>query len=143
MKAETFEFAFGGWLIVLPIPPVPAARAKIRRYGGGYYPKRYREYRDRVAGLLKAAGKLPHYTKEQPVWVASFFIAERPKKPANDYPVGDIDNYEKAILDALTDVDVLVDDVQVVATQATKRYAEPGKEKPRVEVYIHEKQDRE
>jgi len=51
------------------------------------------------------------------------FICRRPKNPSNEYPTGDIDNYLKGPLDAITKADMIwVDDIQVISLTGTKRY---------------------
>ena len=54
------------------------------------------------------------------------FICKRPKNPSNDYPVGDVDNYLKGPLDAITTVGMLWhDDIQIIKLSGTKRYQKP------------------
>lgn len=57
-------------------------------------------------------------------WVE--FICARPAKPANTYPVGDIDNYLKAIWDSLQGRLFFKDDKQIERVTATKRYSLSG-----------------
>jgi Holliday junction resolvase RusA-like endonuclease len=52
-------------------------------------------------------------------------MCDRPHKPANAYPRGDVDNYTKAVLDQLQGNGWFEDDAQVTQLRVTKAYAEP------------------
>lgn len=114
--------------IVLPFDPIPAARPRVGRYGT-FYPKKYNEYRAQAQEILAPFRRDELVTGA--VTVQCEFIVKKPAKPANPYPSkGDIDNYVKALLDAVTKAEVFwKDDMQVTDVRATKRYCEKG-EKP-------------
>lgn len=63
--------------------------------------------------------------KTSPVAVSIHCHCKTPKKPANSYPVGDLDNYAKGILDAITQSGAIWhDDKQVVSLVITKQYSD-------------------
>lgn len=48
-----------------------------------------------------------------------------PKQPSNVWPIGDVDNYMKSPLDAITKAEIWwQDDVQIVGAFAIKRFVE-------------------
>ena len=68
--------------------------------------------------------------------VISTFVCKRPKNPTNPYPRGDIDNFEKALYDAITNSEtVWVDDTQISLVNASKRYT-IRREKPCIHVKV-------
>ncbi len=114
--------------IFIPVKPVPASRPRISQYGN-YYPKTYTDFRKELfLHLKKLKGKY------KPVGKASFsfeleLICYRPKKPSNDYPRGDCDNYCKGYMDGITYAQILwEDDIQVTEIKVTKRYQEEGED---------------
>lgn len=113
--------------ITLPVNPVPAARPRVGKYGA-FYPKNYAEWRARVKELLapfKIKSLHSHACKVQ-----LEFVVSKPAKPARQWPRGDVDNYVKAFLDAVTTAELYwYDDVAIVELVATKRYVNDG-EKP-------------
>lgn len=130
----------------LPLDPVPAPRPRIRvmelpggkRMGVAYYIGKYKNF---LVDAPKAIPKSPHFfEKGSPVEVNIAFLMRSPKKPANSYPVGDIDNYIKSILDAITKNGTYWhDDSQVIALTATKQYGEHSvTEAPGIMVNIQE-----
>lgn len=113
--------------IVLPFDPVPAARPRVGRYGT-FYPKKYNEYRSIAQEELSPFRRDKLVTG--PIRMNIEFIVKKPKNPSNPYPSkGDIDNYVKALLDAITKAEVFwKDDMQIVELKAVKRYCEEGEE---------------
>lgn len=110
--------------LLLNIDPVPASRYKATRYGG-YYPGRYTGFRNEVQPLIRKAmrGRAP-LTGDLRFSVV--FNKERPKKTDRSRPIGDLDNYMKAIMDSLNE-QLWVDDDQVVEFgRCRKQWAAPG-----------------
>lgn len=115
------------------VNPVPASRPRVTRWGT-YYSPRYKNWKTAVAGALVTIGR--PFTC--PVVVVVEHIVQKPKTTERAWPIGDIDNYEKATLDAVTQSERLwADDDQVVAMVSTKRYATPN-ETPGTYVDIYE-----
>lgn len=119
----------------LALSPVPAPRPRVRVHNGvgfAYYAGKYKTY---LAEAPKAIPESPHFfEKGTPVHVDIVFFLPKPKNPTNPYPVGDMDNYMKSILDAITKNGTYWhDDVQVTSVNAVKRYTET---EPRHEVVI-------
>lgn len=64
-------------------------------------------------------------------------VLPKPKKTSFESPIGDCDNYAKAVLDALTSSKTWGDDRQVEALVSMKRWAERDEE-PHVKITIGE-----
>lgn len=116
--------------ILLPVSPVPAARPKLARRGRRvYYPKTYADFRKQakevVPGAMMASGI--GGPLKGPLLVALAIVAKRPKTTKLDYPSPDVDNYAKAVLDALNGW-AFEDDTQVVALTVTKEWSQPSEE---------------
>jgi Holliday junction resolvase RusA-like endonuclease len=58
-----------------------------------------------------------------PLVVAMEFVCTRPKTTKREWPVGDVDNFLKGPMDALTKIEAWGDDDQVQVAYPTKRYA--------------------
>lgn len=107
--------------LVFKTKPVPAARPRISRHGT-YFPKTYTDFRNELYV------ELSRIKKQHPKTTSAFkvdieFICRRPKNPSNEYPVGDVDNYLKGPLDAITKAEMFwEDDIQVICLSGTKRY---------------------
>lgn len=119
----------------LALPPIPAPRPRVRVHNGvgfAYYAGKYKTF---LAEAPKAIPESPlFFEKGTPLHADIVFFVSKPNQPANPYPVGDIDNYLKSILDAITKNGTYWhDDVQVESVSATKRYTNSD---PRVEVII-------
>ena len=90
--------------------------------------KREKPWRSLVSDNARIAMKREQFTqfdKDVPVSVRITFFMPRPKTVERHMPTvpPDIDKLCRAVLDALTDVGVWVDDSQVVDLGATKIYA--------------------
>lgn len=110
----------------LALCPVPAPRPKVRVHNGvgfAYYTGKYKNF---LAEAPKAIPESPiFFGKGTPVHVDVVFALPKPQKPANPYPVGDIDNYLKSILDAITKNGTYWhDDTQVESITARKVYTQ-------------------
>jgi len=63
---------------------------------------------------------------EGPLLVAMEFVCTRPKTSKREWPRGDVDNFLKGPMDALTKIGAWHDDDQVQVAYPTKRYARDG-----------------
>lgn len=124
MKTTVFNVGLGG-RVDFGITPVPAARPRVGKFGT-YYPSKYNKFRKEFGELLDSLD-LPK-PRVFPVAVYLEFVLPRPANPANPFPMGDKDNYEKAVYDALQGRAFFEDDKQVVFGAAFKRYAAKGEE---------------
>lgn len=111
--------------------PVPASRPRVTKWGT-YYPKTYKDWKDKASGFFSK----PAAVASGPLHVQLEVICKRPQKLTTDIPVGDVDNYAKAALDAVNDAGIWGDDKQVVSLHVVKRYAGKGEE-PRTHIEIH------
>jgi Holliday junction resolvase RusA-like endonuclease len=113
--------------LVVPLNPVPASRPRVSKWGT-YYLKTYTRW------MKQAKLHLPDGVDEPalgagPVAVLTEFIVNRPKTTKRQWPLGDVDNYEKAAWDAITKCRaVWQDDDQILMCLSIKRYAETNEE---------------
>lgn len=108
----------------------PAPKGSYRFVRGHAIPmsKREKPWRNLVADNARIAmtrEKFTQFDKDVPVSVRITFLMPQPKTVKRHMPTvpPDIDKLCRAVLDALTDVGVWVDDSQVVDLGATKIYA--------------------
>jgi Holliday junction resolvase RusA-like endonuclease len=121
--------------------PVPAPRPRVRVHNGvgfAYYAGKYKTF---LAEAPKAIPESPiFYVKGTPLIVNVTVVLPRPMKPANEYPVGDVDNYAKSVLDAVTkNGSYWHDDVQITTLVIEKRYTDPH-EAPYFELHVRPSQ---
>lgn len=129
----------GLWQVFLPIPPVPASRPRVGRWGT-YYSKTYKTWKDLAELLLKEVTPLSPLVSA-PVFVTVSSVTQRPKTVKLLQPSPDVDNYAKAPLDAITKAQCLwLDDKQVVMLVAAKRYADVD-ETPHTFIQVGLRQD--
>ena len=124
----------GGWenqILHLPGNPVVAPRPRVSRWGT-YYPAKYK------AWMQYADEAIPQqdHTRPAHVRVELAFVVSKARTSKLTRPTGDIDNYMKAILDALTKKQFWKDDVDIVEVSATKRFTREGEE-PHTTVVIY------
>lgn len=110
--------------VEIPVTPVPAARPRVPRYGKPFYVGKYRDFRSQMD--VWVAKQQPTILLECPLFCRAEFICKRPAKPARIYPIGDIDNYLKAIWDSLQGRLYFKDDKQIESVYAIKRYSLTG-----------------
>ena len=105
----------------IPTKPCPASRPRVTSYGT-YFTKNYNDFRlDSKKFLKTIAYKYP--PSKGTFSVDLEFICYRPKNPTNTYAIGDIDNFAKAPLDAITQSKMVwEDDVQITELTCSKRY---------------------
>lgn len=115
--------------IVLWVDPTPASRPRVSRKGFAYYGKTYERYRREAKAALGAVKKPKGCPLSGSLKVRIAFYCRSPKKPSNTWPVGDIDNHIKSILDSLNGW-AWEDDVQIMWIEATKQYSA----NPRIEI---------
>ena len=115
--------------IVLWVDPTPASRPRVSRKGFAYYGKTYERYRREAKAALGAVKKPKGCPLPGPLKVKIAFSCRSPKKPSNTWPIGDIDNHIKSILDSLNGW-AWEDDVQIMWIEATKQYSA----NPRIEI---------
>jgi len=125
---ETMTTSSNPVAFFIPISPIPASRPRVSRWGT-YYGKRYTAWRKKAASEL-ALFEHPT-TLTGPLKVTLMHVVEKPKTSKLMYPRGDVDNYDKAAMDAVTNhTSVWKDDDQVVKLTSMKLFAsedaEPG-----------------
>lgn len=108
------------------IPPVAASRPRVGKWGA-YYSGPYKDFRE--AAKEKVFGILGQdfVPLQGPLAVVVEIYATQPKSTKLDYPRPDIDNYTKAVLDALNTL-LWEDDSQIISIYATKQWAEQNEE---------------
>lgn len=122
--------------VVFAFNPVPASRPRVTRWGT-YYPKSYTNWLDQAAKQLKQRLCNSTYLGEQSLLVVVESIVTKARTSKLTRPKGDIDNYTKGPLDAITKAGLhWRDDAQVEVLIASKRFAKPG-EQARTEVHIY------
>lgn len=140
-----FDIGQGVWRLYLPLPPVPAARHRVGRHGT-YYPKTYTTWMWEASAMLMQlkcdAGGGPPFITRSGVYVEIMHAVRRPPTTKRFWPRGDVDNFTKATLDAITKSKLVwADDDQVLLVIAEKRFACAG-EAPHTYVRIYtERQD--
>ena len=118
--------------VVLRMNPVPASRPRVSRYGV-HYGKKYAQWKlwmkhNLVRGTLDS---------EDDLLVCITHIGLKARTSKLSTPNGDVDNFDKAALDAITTAKgYWIDDKQVRYLFSEKRFAEKGEE-PRTEVSIY------
>lgn len=120
--------------MVFEVRGVPAPQPRPRAVNAGrharvYDPGTARVWRSRVAHLARVilASETARKPYEGPIRLAVEFRLPRPRAAkGRAFPAvrPDLDNYLKALMDALTDAGVWKDDGQVVSVLATKTYAQ-------------------
>lgn len=124
--------------LVIPVPPVPASRPRVTRWKGVYYGKRYSQW---IAGAEAALAPLSDKFKFSGYCRVDADIIVAPLKTVKrSVPRGDVDNFIKGPLDAITKAGILWDDDdQVQELYISKRFA-GAEEVPRTQLLITEYQ---
>lgn len=116
----------------LPVDPVPASRPRVTRKGFSYYAEPYRSFKKELREMVQDRYGGPRISVPCGVTIAIFKSLPKTTKLRNPKP--DVDNYAKAVLDAMNGI-VFDDDSLVVKLIVTKQWAAP-KEPGRVLVFV-------
>ena len=87
---------------------------------GVYYGKIYAEWIKEADALIKTA----KHTLTGPLEVTTGFRPKKPKTTKRLFPRGDLDNYEKALWDAITRKKFWEDDDLIVDSHSSKRFSD-------------------
>lgn len=117
-KATEIKYTADGVKIKLHINPQPASRPRVTRWGT-YHSKKYADWMKLAEELLPVATS----TLDGPLIVKTDFHGKKPKTTKRSFPIGDIDNHEKAIWDVLTKKEYWVDDDLITRSCSSKQYA--------------------
>ena len=109
-----------------PISPVAASRPRVSRHGA-YFAGPYKRFREDMIDLVPTVIGDSFVPYSEPLRVDVEFYVTRPKKTKLDAPRADIDNFLKAVLDALNTW-VWEDDTQIIEIYASKQWTSPGEE---------------
>jgi Holliday junction resolvase RusA-like endonuclease len=104
--------------LTVPLTPVPASRPRVTRWST-YYGKRYTEWRKQSERIVLDA---PFPPIAEPISAIVTFAIPRSKTGKLMTPVGDGDNYEKAIYDLLQSKGYIEDDRWIVSATWRKRF---------------------
>lgn len=104
----------------LALEPVPTARARVTRWGS-YYPKRTKDWKVAALKLLPSSP----FVFDSLLKVVLVFNCTKPKTGKLLTPRGDVDNYAKGMLDAITQKGWWTDDTLVQELHVTKLYQSP------------------
>ncbi|QOC54162.1 RusA family crossover junction endodeoxyribonuclease [Caulobacter vibrioides] len=118
-------------VVTLPFEPMPSPRPRVRvigKFAQVYMEKAYVDLKAQIAEFVK--GTVERVGDDQfhaPVTILVESVATPPKTTKLSAPKGDVDNFAKTVLDALTTSEVVwKDDTQVQSLTTTKRWAEKG-----------------
>ena len=108
---------------LLRIDPVPASRPRVTRNGISYYADPYKSFKKDAPAIIRSTYKSEPITGLVNVHIKCYVL--RPKTTKLLTPRPDVDNYAKAVLDAMNGI-VLEDDRQVVKLVVEKCWAAVG-----------------
>lgn len=123
---DWFRGAAIGALVTLHVAADPAPESlRISRQGRVYHGERYGAfYRECQKQLAVQKAELEQLTG--PLSAVLEFVCPRPKTTKRLWPVGDVDNYAKGALDAVTKSEIWLDDDLVLDLHVFKRFASIG-----------------
>ena len=111
---------------VFPISPVAASRPRVSRHGA-FFAGPYKVWRAEVIDIIDFVLGPNFSPYEQPLKVDVELFIRRPKTTKLLMPRADVDNFLKAIFDALNKK-LWADDNIIQSVYATKQWAEVGEE---------------
>lgn len=110
----------------LALHPRPATRPRFTcrgRFAVAYTDKPYRQWLDAAIAELRTLPLPEGWDQRKPMNVQAVFLIPKPKTSKLLYPKPDIDNYEKALLDAITQAEgIWEDDCQVLTMTTSKTF---------------------
>lgn len=126
MRMGVAEWAGYAAYIKIPLNPVAASRPQVPRFGKPYYVGRYKEFKEVLMPdwILRNQRPVEELLTGDLFVRLDFYVAP-PKKSKLRFPKPDIDNYEKAIYDAMTGW-LWKDDCQVAEHHVRKLWDKPG-----------------
>ena len=107
----------------LDISPVPASRPRVTRRGITFYAEPYKSYKKDLKQLIEKVWDGDVISDRLSLSIRC--VVDRPKKTSLFAPRPDVDNYAKAVMDAMNGV-VFEDDRQVTFLCVSKEWASPG-----------------
>ena len=111
------------------------------RYGKPFYIGKYRTFRTQMDVWVSEQPPWGDGITTAPIHCDVEFVIHKPGNPANPYPIGDIDNYLKAIWDSLQGRAFFKDDKQIISVKALKRYTTNKEEVPHIKISFKETED--
>lgn len=119
----------------VPGAPVPQGSKSISRSGHMYEAnKKLKPWRDKIVQIARLAHR--GAPLDMPVEVTAYFCVPKPKKPKFALPAtpADLDKYQRALGDGLTQAGVIKDDARIVHWNAWKVFHPDGWEGVQVTV---------
>lgn len=105
-------------IYTLDVVPIPKGRPRVTKTGMGYTPKRTRDYEQTLKNSLFIQCRLPPFNDAVTISI-EFHLPKLKRKTKSTWPtpMGDIDNYAKAVLDAANGIlftdDRLIDNLSL------------------------------
>ena len=121
----------------LAINPVPASRPRVERWGVRYN-EPYKSFKEQAKELV--AESWPEDVFDDACTVLLEIVKQKPKTTKLAFPKPDIDNFEKAVYDAMSKL-VFKDDSQIQMAVVGKRWTREGEE-PHISVTVARQTDR-
>jgi len=119
--------------------PIPKLRARITKGGWAYTPTKTKEYEERIRWTIRGLGlHNKKFDKGTPLKLKVIFWLRKPKSVKREFPVArpDVDNYSKAVMDAMEGL-LYDNDSAIVSSETIKLYADEACE-ARTEVWVKE-----
>lgn len=131
---EVLRGAAGGALlhVFIAAEPAPASRPRFSKWGGIYYSKSYEEF---YAACQTQLAQMKTEIAPGRFIVALEFVCTKARTSKLTTPKGDVDNYAKGPMDAVTKAEkIWKDDSAVTELVVSKRFAAKG-EAPGVNIH--------